>query len=92
MDESGESHRFLRAEGCEVIIGELTRGIGMTREALMGIGSGADVLMGATIRGGLLDRDFFEKFPDTKTHRHSSGHPDNHPPISGHFRPLEVRS
>jgi len=66
VDESGESHRFLQAEGCEVIIGELTRGIGMTREALIGIGSGADVLMGATIRGGLLDRDFFEKFPDLR--------------------------
>jgi len=41
VDESGVSHRLIRAAGCEVVVGKLTRGIGINWDALMDIASGA---------------------------------------------------
>ena len=66
MDESGVSHRLIRAAGCEVVVGKLTRGIGINWDALMDIASGAHALMGATLRGGVLDRTSFEALPDLR--------------------------
>ena len=54
MDESGESHRALAAAGCEVIVAEP----GTDRAALAALVCGADALLGATFRHGLIDRDF----------------------------------
>ena len=50
VDESGESHRLLRAAGCELIVG-----VNSPAE-LLEHAAGADALLGATYRFGVIDR------------------------------------
>ena len=58
VDDSGESHRLLEAEGCDVVVAPAAA----DREALTALAAGADVLLGATFRG-YMDREFLSVSP-----------------------------
>ncbi len=61
VDESGESHRFLAAAGCDVIVAP----VNADQVALAKLASGADVLLGATFRGH-MDRAFLSISPQLR--------------------------
>jgi len=56
VDDSGASHRLIVAAGCEVVVAEPDA----DRVRLGELAQGADALLGATFRGGLIDRDFLQ--------------------------------
>ncbi|HLF12918.1 MAG TPA: NAD(P)-dependent oxidoreductase, partial [Gammaproteobacteria bacterium] len=56
VDDSGASHRAIAAAGCEVIVAEPDA----NRVRLGELARGADALLGATFRDGLIDRDFLK--------------------------------
>lgn len=59
VDETGRSHRQLREAGCEVVAGDLDA----DPATLLGAAPDADALLGATFRGGVLDRELLAAFP-----------------------------
>lgn len=59
VDESGASHRRLIEAGCDVVAGELDT----APERLLEAGADADALLGASFRGGVLDRGVLASFP-----------------------------
>ena len=62
VDESGESHRRLAAAGCAVTVLEG----GAAAAELRAAARGAHALLGATFRGGILDRPLLESLPDLR--------------------------
>ncbi len=61
VDESGESHRRLEAAGCDVVVAAPDASLG----TLKGLAANADVLLGATFRGG-MDRAFLSISPNLR--------------------------
>ena len=59
MDEGEASHRQLAAAGCEVVVAEPDA----ARARLVDLARGADALLGATFRPGVIDRDFLQISP-----------------------------
>jgi phosphoglycerate dehydrogenase-like enzyme len=59
VDESGESHRTLAAAGCAVTVAEP----GLGPRAMLDSAGDAQALLGATFRGGSIDRAFLEAMP-----------------------------
>src|SRR5690606_28264225 len=62
VDESGESHRRLADAGCTVVAEELD----LDRARLLAAAPDAAALVGATFRGGLIDREILESFPELR--------------------------
>jgi D-3-phosphoglycerate dehydrogenase len=62
VDASGESHRMLGDAGCDVVVESIDMAPGRVPAAA----SDAAVLMGATYRGGIMTREFFEQFPSLR--------------------------
>ena len=62
VDDSGESHGALAAAGCAVTVAEEALG---PRE-LLERARGAHALLGATFRGGVIDRAFLESQPQLR--------------------------
>jgi phosphoglycerate dehydrogenase-like enzyme len=58
VDESGDSHRFIEAAGCSVVVATADA----DRAQLAALAAGADVLLGATFRG-FMDREFLALSP-----------------------------
>jgi phosphoglycerate dehydrogenase-like enzyme len=56
VDERGDSHRRLESAGCEVVVRTLESSA-VPQEL-----AGADVLLGATFRGGIMDAAFLDAF------------------------------
>jgi phosphoglycerate dehydrogenase-like enzyme len=63
IDTSGDSHRQIEKLGCEVVLGETSWRSGIDCDALLKIATGADALMGATIKRLPIDRPFLEQLP-----------------------------
>src|SRR5690606_33359825 len=59
VDATGESHRRLTAAGCDVIAAELDT----DRPRFLAAAPDAAALLGATFRGGLIDRAALTAFP-----------------------------
>jgi len=59
VDETGESHALMTAAGCDVVAGELDQ----DRDALRAAAPDAAALLGATFRGGVIDRELLAGFP-----------------------------
>ena len=59
VDESGESHRRLADAGCTVVAAELD----LDRARFLAAAPDAAALVGATFRGGVIDRTILEWFP-----------------------------
>ena len=59
VDETGASHRRLAEAGCDVIADEMD----LDRERFLAAASGAAALLGATFRGGVIDREVFARCP-----------------------------
>jgi phosphoglycerate dehydrogenase-like enzyme len=62
VDESGDSHRALEAAGCAVTVAAPNLGSGDLLEQ----GRAAHALLGATFRGGIIDRAFLESQPQLR--------------------------
>ena len=58
VDESGATHDRMRAAGCEVIVESLD----LPGAVPSAIACDADVLLGATFRGGIMDAEFLAHF------------------------------
>jgi D-3-phosphoglycerate dehydrogenase / 2-oxoglutarate reductase len=59
VDEHGASHRELTRAGCDVVAAELD----LDRERFLTAAPDAAALLGATFRGGIIDRAALEAFP-----------------------------
>jgi D-3-phosphoglycerate dehydrogenase / 2-oxoglutarate reductase len=59
IDETGESHRRLEAAGCDVVAGDHDS----SRDSLLAAAPDAVALLGATYRGGVIDRDLMRALP-----------------------------
>lgn len=59
VDESGRSHRDLRAAGCDVVVAAP----GATREEIEKLAADADVLLGATFPRGRIDEALLKRSP-----------------------------
>src|SRR5690606_18039234 len=62
VDESGESHRRLADAGCTVVAEELD----LDRARLLSAAPDAAALVGATFRGGIIDREILESFAELR--------------------------
>jgi phosphoglycerate dehydrogenase-like enzyme len=62
VDASGDSHRALEAAGCAVTVAEPNSG----SRALLEQARAAHALLGATFRGGIIDRAFLESQPQLR--------------------------
>lgn len=62
VDQSGESHRLLAAAGCEVVADE----VDPDRARFLAAAENASALLGATFRGGLIDREVFAACPELR--------------------------
>jgi len=62
VDEGGASHRLIAAAGCDVVVAEADA----SRARLAELARGADGLLGATFRFGVIDRDFLQISPQLR--------------------------
>jgi phosphoglycerate dehydrogenase-like enzyme len=62
VDESGESHRRLVDAGCDVAVAHA----GQSGAEIAAAARGASALLGATFRGGVMDRVFLEGIPELR--------------------------
>lgn len=62
VDGSDASHRELAAAGCELVVGNGRE----SRAEMLAQTRGTDVLLGATYRGGVLDRELLEASADLR--------------------------
>jgi phosphoglycerate dehydrogenase-like enzyme len=62
VDDSGESHRRLFDAGCDVAVARADQ----TASEIAAAAGGANALLGATFRGGVIDRVFLESLPDLR--------------------------
>jgi lactate dehydrogenase-like 2-hydroxyacid dehydrogenase len=59
VDETGRTHADLVRAGCDVIVEPIDLANAALGESVLD----ADVLMGATFRGGIMDAAFLQRFP-----------------------------
>ena len=62
VDDTGGSHRRLAEAGCDVVADEIDQ----DRGRFLAAAAGADALVGATFRGGVIDREVFALCPDLR--------------------------
>ncbi len=62
VDETGRSHARLTDAGCEVVVGDFDASPELLRRAA----PDADALLGATFRGGVIDREVLAAFPSLR--------------------------
>ncbi len=62
MDASGDSHRLLADAGCEVAADEIDH----DRTRFLAAAANASALLGASFRGGLIDREVFAACPELR--------------------------
>lgn len=62
VDDTGVSHRRLADAGCDVVADEIDR----ARGRFLAAASGAHALLGATFRGGVIDREVFALCPQLR--------------------------
>jgi D-3-phosphoglycerate dehydrogenase / 2-oxoglutarate reductase len=62
VDPTGDSHRAISAAGCDVVVAAPDQ----TPCEIAAAARGADVLLGATFRGGVMDRAFLESIPNLR--------------------------
>ena len=68
LDESGISHGELSEAGCEVVLGDLVwrTKMGATHDDVLRLGSSAQAMIGAIVRGVIFDGSFMDRLPELR--------------------------
>ena len=68
LDESGASHDELAEAGCEVVLGDLAwrTKLGATHDDVLRLGSSAQAMIGAIVRGVIFDGSFMDRMPELR--------------------------
>ena len=68
LDESGVSHNELAEAGCEVVLGDLVwrTKMGATHDDVLRLGSSAQAMIGAIVRGVIFDGSFMDRMPELR--------------------------
>ena len=68
LDESGLSHGELAEAGCEVVLGDLVwrTKMGATHDDVLRLGSNAQAMIGAIVRGVIFDGSFMDRMPELR--------------------------
>ena len=68
LDESRASHDELAEAGCEVVLGDLVwrTKMGATHDDVLRLGSSAQAMIGAIVRGVIFDGSFMDRMPELR--------------------------